>query len=55
MKKRIWTWEECWRSEYSAAVRSASDNTLNQDSIVDSSSLKTMSSETTAISSSVCS
>ena len=55
MKKRIWTWDECCRSEYSAAVLSASDLTLNQDSMVESSSLKTVSSETTAISSRVCS
>ena len=29
MKKRIWTWVECWRRLYRAAVRSASDKTLN--------------------------
>jgi len=29
MKKRICTWVECWRRLYSAAVRSASERTLN--------------------------
>lgn len=29
MKNRIWTWVECWRSEYKAAVRSASERTRN--------------------------